>query len=32
MDLNRAKLVTDLISFIGFIEINKELTTDQTGY
>ena len=32
MDLNKAKFVTDLISFTGFIVINKELTTDQTGY
>jgi hypothetical protein len=28
MDLKRAKLITDLISFIGFIMINKKLTAD----
>ena len=32
MDLNKTKPVTDLISFTGFIVINKELTADQTGY
>ena len=32
MDLNKAKLITDLISFTGFIVINRELTADQTDY
>ena len=32
MDLNKAKLITDLISFTKFIIINKELTADQTSY
>ena len=32
MDLNKAKLVTDLISITEFIVINRELTADQIGY